>query len=154
MATAKPTGTNRGSRFTQGSYVPKNPHKYVGDVSKIRYMSSYELETHKFFDNNPNVLRWSSEEIAIPYLKPTDGKVHKYWPDYWVEYVNKDGVIVQEIIEVKPASQTRMPNGNSKHKLYESLTLAVNVAKWQAAQAFCKARNITFRIITEKSIFK
>ena len=79
-----------GKRFEQGQYIPRNPHKYVGDIDKIRYMSSYELETHKFFDNNERVLRWSSEEIAIPYLKPTDGRVHKYYPDYWVEYVNID----------------------------------------------------------------
>lgn len=142
------------SRFTQGMYTLRNPHKYVGDAESIRYMSSYELETHKFFDNNEKVLRWSSEEIVIPYLKPTDNKIHKYYPDYWVEYVNKDGVIVQEIIEVKPASQTRMPSARNKHKLYEQLTLAVNVAKWQAAQAFCKQHGMLFRIITEKSIFK
>jgi TnsA endonuclease N terminal len=143
-----------GKRFTQGLFTPRNPHKYVGDPTKIRYMSSYELETHKFFDGNEHVLRWSSEEIAIPYIKPTDNRVHKYYPDYWVEYVNKDGEVVQEIIEVKPASQTRAPRANSKHKLYEQLTLAVNIAKWQAAQAFCNAKGIKFRIITEKSIFK
>lgn len=143
-----------GKKFTQGLYAPRNPHKYVGDPTKIRYMSSYELETHKFFDGNERVLRWSSEEIAIPYIKPTDNRVHKYYPDYWVEYVNKDGVIVQEVIEVKPVAQTRAPRANSKHKLYEQLTLAVNLAKWQAAQAFCVKRGWKFRIITEKSIFK
>ena len=141
-------------RFSQGKYVPKNPHKYVGDPTRIRYMSSYELETHRFFDNNERVLRWSSEEIAIPYVKPTDGKVHKYYPDYWVEYINKDGQIVQELIEVKPAQQTRLPRSNHRHKLYEQLTFAVNAAKWQAAQEWCKQRNITFRIITERSIFR
>lgn len=140
--------------FQQGYYHPKNPHKYVGDVSKIRYMSSYELETHAFFDNNDRVLRWASEEIAIPYLKPTDGKLHKYYPDYWVEYVNRSGEIIHEIIEVKPASQTRVPRANTKHRLYEQLTFAVNTAKWQAAQAFCEAKGWKFRIITEKSIFK
>jgi hypothetical protein len=140
--------------FQQGYYQPKNPHKYVGDTSKIRYMSSYELETHAFFDNNDRVLRWASEEIAIPYLKPTDGKLHKYYPDYWVEYVNRNGEIIHEIIEVKPASQTRIPRANTKHRLYEQLTFAVNTAKWQAAQAFCEAKGWKFRIITEKSIFK
>lgn len=143
-----------GKQFTQGLFTPRNPHKYIGDPTKIRYMSSYELETHKFFDGNERVLRWSSEEIAIPYLKPTDRKMHKYYPDYWVEYINKDGEVVQEIIEVKPASQTRVPRANSKHKVYEQLTLAVNVAKWQAAQAFCESKGWKFRIITERSIFK
>lgn len=143
-----------GKRFTQGAYTPRNPHKYVGDITKIRYMSSYELETHKFFDGNERVLRWSSEEIAIPYIKPTDGRVHKYYPDYWVEYINRDGEIVQEVIEVKPAAQTKTPRKNHKHALYEQLTYAVNVAKWQAAQAFCNKHGWKFRIITEHSIFK
>jgi len=142
------------SRFKQGIYVPKNPEKYVGDINKIRYMSSWELQTHSFFDNNTRVLRWASEEIAIPYMKPTDRRIHKYYPDYWVEYVNSNGEILQEIIEVKPAAQTRAPRTNSKHRLYEQLTFAVNNAKWEAAMAFCKQRNIKFRIVTENSIFK
>lgn len=142
------------TRFQQGLYVPRNPHKYVGDLNKIRYMSSYELETHRFFDNNERVLRWSSEPMAIPYLKPTDGRVHKYLPDYWVEYVNKDGEIIQEIIEVKPAVQTKKPRAGTKYSLYEQLTFAVNMAKWEAAKAFCAQNNMLFRVITERSIFK
>src|SRR5882672_1350116 len=96
-------------RFVQGYYTLKNPLKYVGDPKKCIYRSSYELEMHNFLDNNTRVLHWSSEEIIIPYIKPTDGKMHRYFPDYWVEYVNKDGEILQEIIEVKPRSQTRKP---------------------------------------------
>jgi hypothetical protein len=69
----------------QGYFKPRHPEKYVGDVNKIRFMSSWELQADKFLDDNPNVLRWSSEEIVIPYVKPTDGKVHRYYPDYWVE---------------------------------------------------------------------
>lgn len=141
-------------RFTQGYYTPINPQKYVGDVTKIRYMSSYELEMHKFLDGNTNVLKWASEEIAIPYLKPTDGQWHKYYPDYWVQYVNKDGEIKHELIEVKPAAQTRAPRRNHKHALYEQLTYAVNVAKWEAATRFCREKDWTFRIVTERSIFK
>jgi hypothetical protein len=95
--------------YSQGWYTPKNPEKYVGDVTKIRYMSSWEYELHKFFDNNTKILRWSSESIAIPYIKPTDGRLHKYYPDYWVEYVNRDGKIIREIIECKPRSQTKRP---------------------------------------------
>jgi hypothetical protein len=143
------------TKFLQGYYELKNPHKYVGsNADKIRYMSSYELNAHTFFDNNPRVLRWSSECIVIPYLKPTDGRVHKYYPDYWIEFVNKDGEILQEVIEVKPASQAKPPRSRGKHALYEQLMWAVNVAKWQAAEAYCKERNMKFRIITEKSIFK
>lgn len=132
----------------------KHPEKYVGDINKVCYRSSWELEVHKFFDNNTRVVRWASEEIAIKYIKPTDGKVHRYFPDYWVEYINKDGEIVREIIEVKPIGQTRLPRKNTKHALYEHLTLAVNMAKWKAAMEWCKANGMTFRIVTEKGIFK
>jgi hypothetical protein len=141
-------------RFEQGLYTLSHPEKYLGDPTKVRYMSSWELHLHKFFDNNTRVLKWASEEIAIPYIKPTDGKLHRYFPDYWVEYINKDGVIVREIIELKPASQTRMPRKGAKTSLYEHLTLAVNMAKWQAAEVWCKQRGIKFRIVTEKSVFK
>jgi hypothetical protein len=140
--------------FVKGVYKPKNPHKYVGDLNKIVYRSSYELQMHQFLDNNERVLRWSSEQVIIPYVKPTDGRVHRYFPDYWVEYVNKEGEILQEIIEVKPKSQTRMPRPNSKQKLYEQAVLAINLAKWRAADAFCKQHNMKFRIITERSVFQ
>lgn len=149
----KPTGVTTRSHFKQGLYTPKNPTKYMGDVTKIRYMSSYELEVHQFFDNNPNVVRWGSEIVAIPYLKPTDGRIHKYYPDYYVEYLDKHGQMKTEMIEVKPRSQTVMPRANRKHVLYEQLTLAVNIAKWQACEHWCKQRGISFRIITERSIF-
>ena len=142
------------SKFTQGYYTLKHPEKYIGDPSKVRYMSSWELEMHRFLDNNTSVLKWGSEEIVIPYIKPTTGQVHKYYPDYWVEYVNKNGEIIREIIEVKPLTQTRQPRANSKHALYEQVQFAINVAKWKAAEAFCKQHDIKFRIVTERSIFK
>lgn len=148
--TRKPT---KASRFQQGVYTPKNPEKYVGSVDKIRYMSSWEYEVHKFFDNNSNVLRWASEEIAIPYVKPTDGKVHKYYVDYWVEYINKAGQKMVEIIEVKPKAQTKPPKRSHKHYLYEQVQYEVNVAKWKAAAMFAQSQGWKFRIITEGSIF-
>ena len=42
------------------------------------------------FDTNPNVIRWASEEMAIPYHSPVDRKRHKYYPDFIVELKNKD----------------------------------------------------------------
>jgi hypothetical protein len=126
----------------------------MGDVTKIRYMSSYELSVHEFLDNNPNVIRWGSEIIAIPYVKPTDSRIHKYYPDYYVEFMDKNKDIRREVWEVKPEAQTRKPRAGRKHSLYENVQLAVNIAKWQAAQAWCGDRGIAFRILTEKSVFK
>lgn len=142
------------ARFTQGFYKPNYPDKYIGDVTKIRYMSSWELSVHSFFDNNVNILKWSSEGIAIPYIKPTDGRTHKYYPDYYIEYVNKLGVLQKEIIEVKPEKQTKFSRAKSaKNKLYEDVQFAINVAKWNACQQFCNQYGITFRIVTEKTLW-
>ena len=154
QSTSKPTLKNRTGNFKQGYYTPKNPDKYIGDVTKIRYMSSYEYNMHVFLDNNVRVLHWSSEPVGIPYIKPTDGKVHRYFPDYYVEYVNADGEIIQEIIEVKPAQQTRTPRSNHKHALYERVTFEINKAKWAYCMEWCKRKGFQFRIVTEKSIFR
>lgn len=147
----------------QGYFNPRNPDKYVGSIDKIQFRSSWELHFNKFLDNNPNILRWSSEEISIPYRKPTTGKIHKYWPDYWIEYKDKDGNIKQELIEVKPKAQTappkqpKRPSKSTKanqRRLNESITYAVNVAKWKSAEAFCKKHGLTFRIVTEEELFR
>lgn len=141
--------------FKQGWYTPKHPEKYVGKLDKIRYMSSWELKTHKFLDNNPNILKWSSEEIAIPYVKPTDNRVHRYFPDYWVLFRNKQGQNIQEIWEVKPFSQTRKPRSRkTKTRLYEDAQYIINMAKWSAAQQFCNKYNLKFRILTEKDLYR
>jgi hypothetical protein len=143
----------------QGWYTPRHPEKYVGsDVAKIRYMSSWELSTHRFLDNNSNILKWSSESIAIPYIKPTDNKVHRYFPDYWIQYRNRKGQLVQEIWEVKPLSQTKKPRAtrrkSPKTRLYEDLTYAINISKWQSAKLYCDKYGMTFRIMTEKDIYR
>lgn len=139
--------------YKQGTYTLRNPDKYVGDPTKIVFRSSWELSMNQFLDNNPNILRWSSEEIAIPYVKPTTGRVHRYYPDYWVEYKDREGNVRQEIIEVKPNSQV---NVNQKKRLteYDKLTYAINLAKWQAATQFCKKHNIKFRLLTEQQMFR
>jgi hypothetical protein len=139
--------------FVQGRYIPKNPEKYVGDLNKIVYRSSYELQMHQFLDNNTKVVEWSSEEIVIPYLYVLDHKIHRYFPDYYVAYINKSGEIIKEILEVKPLSQTKPPRKNSKHALYEQATYIKNVCKWKAAQRWCEERGYKFRILSERSIF-
>ena len=139
--------------YRQGLYHPRNPGKYVGNLNKVRYMSSWELKLHQFLDNNPNILRWSSEPGAIPYIKPTDGKIHRYFPDYWVEYQNTKGQIIREILEVKPANQVDI--GRKKRvTLNDKMTYAININKWKAASDFCKKHNMAFRILTENQLFR
>lgn len=148
-------------KYKQGLYIPRHPEKYVGDINKIVYRSSWEYHMDEFLDNNPNILRWKSEPIAIPYVHPFkkdkagNPKIARYFPDYWVEYKNKQGEIIQEILEVKPKKETKMSRArNPKSKLYEELTLQINIAKWKSAQDFCKSKGINFHLITESSLFR
>ena len=128
-----------------------------------------ELEYNRFLDNNTSILEWSSEEIAIPYIKPTTQRIHRYFPDYWVKYRNKAGKIIQEIIEVKPAKEAYnaifliehdfrvMPPSKSKNpktRTYEQLTTLINAAKWKAALDFCHKYSMKFRVVTEHQLFK
>jgi hypothetical protein len=144
-------------KFRQDFYKIKHPEKYIGDVNKIFYRSSYELTAFQFLDNNPNVKKWGSEIIAIPYLKPTaDGSFKKanYFPDLYVEYVDRNNNYIKEIFEIKPEKQTKPSSAKrQKVRVAENFTYMVNQMKWDAAQKWCNARGIKFSIIAEKSLF-
>ena len=111
-----------------------------------------------WLDNNTQVVKWGSEIIAIPYVKPTTGRVHKYYPDFYVEYINsKTGKIVQDLVEVKPDKQIRKPTTRGKSKktqLYEAITWSVNMAKWKSAKLFCDKYGFNWKVLSEKDIFR
>lgn len=139
----------------QGYFKPKNPHKYKGDPTNIIYRSSWELKLMKYLDERKDVVKWGSEEIVIPYRSPIDGRVHRYFPDFLVTKINKDGIQETALIEVKPKSQTQPPkrqNKITKRYLTEVKTWGVNEAKWRAALEYCKDRGWTFHIFTEKEL--
>lgn len=104
----------------------------------------------KFFDSRPDVLRWGSEEIVIPYLSPLDNKVHRYFPDFFIEYLDKNGELKKEIIEVKPLHESEEKHAKSDRS---KEALMVNEAKWKSASMYCEQRGMLFRVLTEKSIF-
>lgn len=139
----------------KGKYQPKNPKKYKGNLDNIVWRSSWELKVMKYFDEHPNILEWSSEEIAIPYISPVDGRYHRYFPDFLIKTRLPNGNISTTLIEVKPFSQTIEPQKRkriSKQYLTEVATWGVNDAKWKSAREFCKDRNWNFEIITEKDL--
>jgi len=143
------------SRFKQGFYKLKFPEKYKGDIDKVFYRSSWELKFCHYCDANIKILEWASEEIEIQYIKPTDNRMHRYFPDFYVAYKNTKGQLIREIIEIKPLAQTKPPKkGRRKNMLTEQLTYAVNIAKWQSASKWCKKRGIVFRVMTEKELFR
>lgn len=139
-------------KFLQGKYTPKFPQKYKGNVTEIIYRSSWERRFCKYFDLNANVLEWSSEEIVIPYRSPIDGKVHRYFPDFYVKMVDKDGKIQKYIFEIKPKKKTsepKTPKRKTRGYFNEVFEYVRNTAKWDSAKEFCKQKNLTFKILTE-----
>ena len=82
-------------------YKPLNESKYVGDVTNIICRSLWERRVCKYLDTNQNVIRWGSEELAIPYISPMDNKRHRYFPDFIVELKGSDNTVKTKIIEVK-----------------------------------------------------
>ena len=49
----------------------------MGNPTNIIYRSSWELRVMNYFDRNPNILQWASEEFSIPYRSPIDGGRHR-----------------------------------------------------------------------------
>lgn len=139
------------TKFAQGIFNPKNPEKYVGKGT-IRYRSGWELTFMMFCDNNKSVTQWASESIKVPYRHPLTGKQTIYVPDFLVVYVDKSGKQIAEMVEIKPKKQTLIESKRASAQL--RATVAVNHAKWAAAQAYCKKMGIAFRVITEDDLFR
>ena len=122
-----------------GKFKPSYPGKYKGDPTNIIYRSLWERKFMVWSDRNINVEEWGSEEIIIPYISPVDGRVHRYFPDFYVRARTKTGGKTRLIIEVKPLKQTQTPKKQqrrTKKYLNEVRTYAVNDAKWKAAREY------------------
>ena len=68
----------------QGKYIPKKPEKYRGNPQKITYRSLWEGKFMVSCDTSNSIIEWGSEEVIIPYLSPWDGRVHSYFPDFYI----------------------------------------------------------------------
>lgn len=147
---------NEDSKYRQGKYRPQNPEKYNGDPTNIVYRSSYELKFMQYCDLTESVNGWKSEEFWIAYRSPIDNKIHRYFPDFFVKYKDKNGNNRHLVVEIKPQKDLKMPETNPKRKTkswaYSVKTWAVNQAKWEAAKEYCADRNYEFRVLTEKEL--
>lgn len=135
----------------------KNPQKYTAPDKVITCRSGWEITfVIKFLDRHPSVLEWTSESLVIPYLYPVDGKMHRYFTDFWMKCVGSDGKTKEFIIEVKPYAETIEPKKpvRSTKGYYEKVTTYIkNQAKWAAARRYCEqlrlqGRNIEFMVVT------
>lgn len=136
-------------QFHQGKYKPKNPQKYLGDPTNIFYRSGWECNVMLHLDRSEKVLKWSSEEIVIPYRWP-DQSIHRYFVDFFVE--TADGKF---LVEVKPAKYTeppKQPKRLTKHYLKEVVEYTKNQAKWEAATKYAESKGWIFQVMTENNL--
>ncbi len=140
----------------KGNFKPKNPTKYFGgDPSAITYRSSWEFTCMQTFDENPMILGWGSETCAIPYMNPFTRRQTVYIPDFVVVYEDRNGKKHAEMIEVKPAKEVpgMVNEGAKKLSPRDKAAQLLNMAKWEAANRFCKKRGMQFRVLTEYHIY-
>jgi hypothetical protein len=135
----------------KSTYTPINEEKYVGDQDPI-CRSSWERAFCKWCDFNKNVVHWSSETVVIPYISKVDKKLHRYYVDFVVEFVDSKVVL----FEIKPFKETQPPKVRKRTKrfLYEMKTYATNTSKWKAASEFAKRKGVSFQILTEHELRK
>ena len=134
----------------KGEFIPSNPQKYVGTYPII-YRSSWELTVCKMCDGHQNIIQWASEPVKIPYRNPLTGKHTVYVPDFLVIFEDRTGKQRGELWEIKPRKQTFVEEAI---RAKDKLALAVNAAKWAAAQAWAKRHDLSFRVITETDIYR
>jgi hypothetical protein len=138
-------------KFSQGVYQVKNLEKYVGNRAPT-YRSGWEFTFMMFCDNNPSIQQWASESVKIPYRNPLTEKTTIYIPDFLITYVDKKLKKHVELIELKPSNQMLAEKvGNNP---YNQAQYIKNMAKWAAAQDWCKSNGIKFRVLNETDIYR
>ena len=136
----------------KGKYIPKKPSKYRGNAQNIIYRSLWERKFMVYCDTSPSIIEWGGEEIIIPYLSPLDGRIHRYFPDFYIKVRQADGGIKKMIIEVKPkvqCSPPKTPKRKTRRFINEVRTWGVNEAKWKSATQWCEDNGMIFKIMTE-----
>lgn len=155
----------------QGWYRVLNPNKFINQMQEsktvmkstrfvegfleINFKSGLELRCIRYCDMNIHVTKFSLEPFAVKYLSPKDGKIHRYFIDFFIEFSNGQKFLV----EVKSSGETvapKIPGKKSEKAIlnYQKAlqTFAVNSAKWESAKSFCKEKGLTFIILTENEL--
>jgi hypothetical protein len=97
------------------------------------------------------VKSWVSEEIVIPYVCKTDGRVHRYFVDLKVTMA--DGKTY--LVEIKPKSQTQppiQPKRKTRRYVIEVMNYVKNTSKWEAADKYAVQMGWTFSVWTEETL--
>lgn len=134
----------------KGMYKVKNPAKYTGDHTNVIYRSLWERNVFRWCDENPQILKWSSEEVVVPYYYDLDKKYHRYFVD--LKFTTDQGTF---LIEIKPKNQTvppKKPKRQTARYLNEAASYIKNQCKWKAADTYAKDRGWKFVVWTEDEI--
>lgn len=150
----------------RGFYKLLNPQKFLLPIDNhmksfnestgsVEFKSSLELAAIRYCDYNKHITKYSLEPFAIKYVKPTDGKPHRYYVDLFLEFSNGEKFIVEikskgeTIPPKKPSKKTGKAIANYQRALQ---TYHVNQAKWSAAETWAKQNNMRFLILTEDDL--
>ena len=144
--------------------------EYVNLMVVPEYKSEWEKKMCVVCDDNPFIVRWSYEPFTISYHSPLYMKQSLYKPDFYVECRYDTGEWAKYLIEVKPTTYSVLPTPpkplpegctdqkkidkfKKKQQSYsrKSLDVAVNYAKWAAAEVWCKNHHINWFIANEKN---
>lgn len=121
----------------------------------VQYKSALERIAFCYADLNPKITKFSVEPFNIPYVKPTDGLVHRYFIDLFLEFVTGEKFLV----EIKSYNETikpippkiKSPNVILRYK-QQLETYLINQAKWASAKQFAESRGMKFIVLTEKQL--
>ncbi len=158
---------NKNKKYKQGLFIPKNSEKVIKKNSQggLFYRSGLEHKMCIYLDENPNIIKWNSELIKIPYIKNAWNNTlvemnqteHVYYPDFYYELKKNDGSITKIVAEVKPYTETQPPKLNPNYTAkqlknfeYSLKEYAKNLDKWKYCIEWCKNKGIEFHIITDK----
>ena len=121
----------------KGKFTPTNTSKFLGKKDPI-YRSLWERRFMLYCDRSAAIQFWDSESFYIPYMHPKENRMRNYYPDFYVDYIDKYGNPRQKLIEIKPRYQMKWQ---------------VNRAKWAAAREYCDANGMEFQVLTERELF-
>jgi len=178
-----------GSKYSKGIFVPKHREKCLnytdktGNLKPPVYRSSYEHIFMSWLDDNANVLSWGSENVLIEYMfhKKKDNELferddsrfskekHRYYVDFYFEFIDSNGQKKKALVEVKPSNQCpqldknthqiifpKVPKKITTKKMNDYLeyceVLKQNYAKWTEAKRYAESNGMIFYIITEKEL--
>lgn len=132
-------------------YTPINPDKYSGRLPIVLKSSWEEHFARVYCDLNPACLEWIYEPWRIPYRDPIKDRQTIYIPDFLMSIQGNNGQVKTVLVEIKPRHEWYQ---NSARNMKDAALVARNMAKEEAARAWCARRNnVEFCVLTETELF-